>query len=451
MRRLLTTTMTALFLLTCTPLLAGESIENPGIDEEEKNFWVAYLDAEFERIMAMDLYGVTSQLPTGYMSFKWDWGTIRARNRYNDQRRLGPVMEPIAFTDNNGNEIVNIDVGLNGYGGGHTFQFSYGITDPLDWYIEVPFTYMNVSFDPKVQDIKNADGTPYKDADGDTYKVHPSYAPMLGIDDPKGYDACDFMYETLPGLGRPPLANEFKGKWLLGDINTGFSWNIYRTPRFSVALTPRVFLPTGHSPDPETNLLWGTGPEIETSVGGWAVGFTQGYDLRIFKYKWFVDVIASTEFAASYAFPQQRDYPTNFPVPNPGAQNLDPVAFPDLSHLSGTFTYTPGFSADVITQIQLNLFGVGLGAAYGVQYMQEPELIGDRAFIQMARGLELLGQQTMEAVQLAASISLLPLYIPLDIAFQWRKVLDGYNAIVMDDYYQITLKGYFPLKMLWGE
>ena len=55
----------------------------------------------------------------------------------------------------------------------------------------------------------------------------------------------------------------------------------------------------------------------------------------------------------------------------------------------------------------------------------------------------------MEAVQLAATISLLPLYIPMDIAFQWRKVIDGYNAIVMDDFYQITLKGYFPLKMLW--
>ena len=450
MRQIATVLFLAL-LATLPQLVQAEEITAPAKVEnapEKKGGYLDWMRSELEMIGEMDLYGVTSQLPKGYLSFKWDWGTIRAKNRYNDQRQLGPVMEPISFTDEQGNEIVNIDMGLNGYGGGHTFQWSYGITDPLDWYFELPFTYMNVSFDPTISSIKDKDGNLIKDEDGNELKVAPQKAALLGIKDPVNFNACDFMYETLDLLGRPPVANNFKGKWMLGDINTGFSWNIYRTPRFSVALTPRVFLPTGHRAPANNNILWGTGPELETGIGGWAVGFTQGYDLRIFKYSYWIDIIASTEFTAAYAFPQKRKYPTNFPEDGMGAA-LDANSFPDLSHLEGTFTYTPGWSMDWTAQLQVQIAILGLGVAYGIQHMQEPELIGDRSFLLMARSLELLGQQTLHAVQLAASLSLLPIYIPLDISFQWRKVVDGFNAIVFDDYYQVTVKGYIPLKLLW--
>lgn len=454
-RFLIVTSLTLFWLFAALPLAAEEADATPP-NEEQKGGWTGYLDREFERIGAMDLYGVTSQLPQGYLSVKWDWGNIRAKNRYNNRRRLGPVMEPIRFTDAQGNELISIDMGLKGHGGGHTFQVSYGIIDPLDWYIEVPFTYMNVSFSPTMTKIKNADGTTYKDAEGNEYNVHPSLAPLLGIKDPQNFTACEFMYETLPSLGRPTPAADFQGQWLLGDINTGFSWNIYRTPVFSVALTPRVYLPTGHKPHPNNNLLWGTGPEIETGIGGWAVGFTQGYDVRLFRhvFKMFglpvpFDIIASTEFGASYGFAQEREYPDNFPVPNPLASTLDPAAFPDLSNLEGTFSYTPGWGLNWTSQLQFQFAIFGAGVAYGIQHSQEPELVGDRSFLMMAKGLELLGQQTLEAVQFAGSITLLPFYIPLDISFQYRKVIDGYNAIVFDDFYQVTLKGYIPLKMLW--
>lgn len=458
MKRTIVIAVLTLSWLLPLPLMAADNNPTEAAAEkgEEGEGWTDYLDREFERIIALDLYGVTAQLPQGYLSVKWDWGTIRAKNRYNNQRKLGPVMEPISFTDE-GNELINIDLGLNGHGGGHTFQLSYGITDPLDWYIEVPFTYMNVSFDPKLTNIKTADGEEYTDGNGEGgYKVHPSLAPLLGIKDGRNFTGCEFLYETMPMLGRPTPAADFQGKWMLGDINTGFSWNIYRTRLFSVALTPRVYLPTGHKPHPNNNLLWGTGPEIETGIGGWAAGFTQGYDLRVFEHVFRVgklpiplSLIASTEFGAAYGFPQQRDYPDNFPAPNPLAATLDPSAFPDLSHLKGTFTYTPGWSVDWVSQLQLSFAIFGFGVAYGIQHSQEPELIGDSAFLKMAKGLELLGQQTLEAVQFAGSISLLPFYIPLDFAFQYRKVIDGYNAIVFDDYYQLTVKGYIPLKMLW--
>jgi hypothetical protein len=67
----------------------------------------------------------------------------------------------------------------------------------------------------------------------------------------------------------------------------------------------------------------------------------------------------------------------------------------------------------------------------------------------MVKGLELLGQQTTQAVMFAGSLSLLPLFIPVDLGVQYAHVVDGYNAIVMDDYWQVTVKGYIPVKLLW--
>lgn len=407
-------------------------------------WWGRFLDKELDLIGEMDLYGVTSQLPQGYAYIKWDWGMIEAGARYDNKRKKGPVMQPIEFTqDSNGDgieeKLISIDMGLSGKGGGHTFQASYGIIDALDWYVEVPFTYMKLSFSPKTQVI-----------DDEGNRVAPSLASVLGIANPKTFNAYDFNNRILPFLGRPSLDTRYEGKWLLGDINTGFSWNIFRNKRFSVALTPRVYLPTGHQPSPNSNLLWGTGPELETGIGGWAAGFTQGYDLRIYKYSYWIDIILSAEFAIHYAFPQQRKYPTNFVEPNALAVALDPMAFPDLSHLSGKFRYTPGFSVDASVQLSVQVAIFGLSAGVGVMHSQEPELKADRAFIQMAKSLELLGTMQQELFQLGASVNLLPLYVPMELGFSYKKNISGYNAIVFDNFFQFTVKTYFPVWRDWN-
>lgn len=413
----------------------------PAEDLSAFDRYLRFWDREIEKILGMDLYGVTSQLPRGYLSVKWQWDMIKAGNRYNDKRKLGPVFPPIGF-DLNGEEQLAVDLDLSGQGGGHTFQISYGITDPIDFYFEIPFTYMDLSF--------NANALPIDD-DGNT--IGPAAAALLGVSDRKAYSGTDFFLSTLRKLGRPTPGTRAKGEWLLGDINTGFSWNIFRTPRFSGALTMRVFLPTGRVPDPNRSLTYATGPELEVGLGGWAVGFTQGYDVRIFRHSWWLDVILSTEFTASYGFEQHRKYPTNFVAPDPVAAGLDPVSFPDLSHLGTpgfeSFSYTPGWGVDWIAKIGMMLFGVSFEAGFGVMHSQTPELNADPAFTSMVKGLELLGSQTTWAVQLGAGISLAPLYVPVDIAFAWRKVVDGTNAIVFDDYYQIVVKGYLPILPLF--
>jgi len=411
--------------------------------EKKKNIflrWKEFIDSELDRIGELDPYGVTSQLPAGYLAAKWDWGMLKAKRRYNDKRDLGPVMQPLEFSNGN-TKLLSVDLGLSGEGGGHTFQFSYGLTGRLDYYIEFPFQYQTVSFNPVARTI---------DDQGNT--IDASLAGMLGISDTKLFTGRDFLTQLIPMTGRPIPALKYKGKWALGDINTGFSWNPYRSPRMSIGLTGRVFFPSGHVADPNNSLTYGTGPELDIGRGGWAVGFTQGYDVRLFKYKYWIDIIASSEFTASYSFPQQRRYPTNFTKPDPRIAALDPAGtlFPDCSHLGKNgnpthFTYRPGFGVDWNAQLNVSIALLSLGFGYGVSYSQMPEIEGDRNFITMIKGLELLGQQATHAIETSVGISLLPLYIPLQIAFKYRKAVDGYNAIVMDDFYQLTLKTYIPI------
>lgn len=427
-----------------------EAEAQPANDDELGIYdrYVEYMRSELNRIGSMEIWGVTGQLPKGYLSAKWDRGWINAKHRYDDKRALGPVMKPIEFNQN-GQKLLSVDMGLEGYGGGHTFQFSYGITNPLDWYIEIPFTYLNIGFNPKLNDIdpENKNGL-------QGYKIHPTAAGLLGVKDPKNYTACQFLHETLPYLGRPPVATRYHGEWLLGDINTGFSWNVHRTKRYSLALTPRVYLPTGYTPAPEDSLTYATGPGVETGIGGWAVSATEGFDIRLLNIpSIFFDSVFSTELTAGYAFEQKRPYPKNFVKPNGMAMMLDPISFPDLSHLQkgGEFRYTPGWSMSWTAQLNLSLAIFSLGLGYGVDWKGEAELVGDPAFIQMAKGLQLLGSQSVEAVQLAGSINLLglcavlPVCIPAQLSLQYTKVIDGYNALVYDDFWQLTIKGYIPI------
>lgn len=395
-----------------------------------------YMNRQIQRVSNMDLYGVTAQLPKGYLAVKWDWGVVKANRRYDNRRHITPGVPPIEFSDGDGNKQVSLDLGLTGRGGGHTIQVSYGITDPLDWYIEIPFTYMDVRFDPIALEV---------DEDGN--RMQPMLGKVFGISNPKKYSGTDFLKYTLPALGRATPAVRYKGKWVLGNINTGFSWNIYRTHRMSAALTPRVYLPTGRVANPDDSLLYGTGPELDVSVGGWGLGFTQGYDFRIWQLPGWLDFIASSEFTAAYWFPQKREYPSNFVKPAPAVAQLDPTGsmFPDLIGLKGTFTYWPGWSVDWTASLNVQIAILAVGVGYGVHFAQEPEIHADPGFVTMVRGLELLGEQTYHMIQAGVSVNLLAVYVPLEIAFQYKKMVDGYNAIIFDDFYQITFKTFIPI------
>ena len=425
--------------------------------------WTNFIDREIDKVGTMDLYGVTAQLPRGYFKFKWDWSTITATQRFNAEHEKSSALRITPTTKQNWTNpktgkveqrdvpLVDLDFGLEGKGGGHTIQMSYGILGNLDWYIEIPIQYMEVSFNPTLNKIQELDPTTGELVNSEN-QIHPMLAGFLKYANKRsGIDGWDFLKRLMPELGRPVPAQRFAGKWLLGDINTGFSWNWFRNSRMSAALTPRMYFPTGTLADPNASLFYGTGPQLDTGNHGWAVGFTQGYDLRIYKYMYWVDIILSSEFTASYGFAQKREYPTNFVKAGAAAAALDPSGnmFPDLSALgkngNTTFTYVPGWGLSWTAQLQFQVALLGLGVMYGVSHSQEPEIHGDPGFINMSKSLQLLGTSTFQAIGLSASLSLLPLYIPAEVMFGWKKMIDGYNAIIFDNYYNVVVNFLVPV------
>jgi hypothetical protein len=390
-----------------------------------------FLNGEMDAVGKDDRYGVTAQLPKGYLSIKWDYTTMSVDSRYNDKHQIGPAMNPFGI---GGGQFLNL--GLSGKGGGHVFQASYGILGNFDWYFELPYQFMHVRINPELLDAQQ---NPIKNPIDPTDK---KYAGRMGISK---------LYELIPKLGRPVPALRYDADWVLSDINTGFSWNPWRTKNLSTSLTARIFIPTGRVAAANSNLTMATGPEIDVGVGSWGVGFTSGWDLRLFKYKYWIDIILSSEFSASYYFAQKRDYPTNFTTePSQAALQAfnDPTAaaqFPDLRHLKGQYTYTPGFGLSWSAQFGIQIALFGFKFQYGIQHSQAPEIQGDWYFTQMVNSLQLVGQSTVQAIGLGASISLLPLYLPIDIAFSWRKMVDGYNSLAMENYYNVVVKAYIPL------
>lgn len=390
-----------------------------------------FFEKELNELGKEDRYGVTAQLPKRYFSVKWDYSQMTVDSRFNDKHVKGPAIAPIAMPGG------YLDLGLNGYGSGNVFQASYGILGNFDWYFELPYQSMHVRIDPKFLDSNKMPVTNPRDP------TDTAYAGRMGIAK---------LYEFIPQLGRPVPALKYDADWVLADINTGFSWNPWRTDRISTSLTCRVFIPTGRVANANANLTMATGPEIDVGVGSWGLGFTNGWDFRIFKYKYWVDIILSSEFSMAYYLPQKRDYPTNFTTePNNSLLQMfnDPnvfAQFPDLRHLEGQYTYTPGFGISWMGQLQMQVAIFEFNFGYGVIHSQEPEIQGDWKFQQMVRSLQLLGQSTVQAVQLGASVSLIPLMIPVNIGFSWRKMVDGYNSLAMDNYWNVVIKVFIPMK-----
>ena len=403
--------------------------------QPDDSWYVRLLKTEIARIGDMDLYGNSAQLPRGYLSIKYDWTSATAGSRYGANGERGPVINPVK-AEVDGITLINADLGLTGKGGGHGFMVSYGIIDPVDWFLEVPFTYLKLSLNPVLQEV-----------DDEGNRVAPGvYAKALGIEDTKAYNAADFIYDTWPKLGRAVVATEYEAEWLLGDIRTGISWNYFRNGRVSFALVPKISFPTGKVQDPNNSILYATGPAIETGLGGWAMGASHVMDLRLFNVKPWLDVILTTELGVNYGFKQERAYPTNFEPPLEVATQIDPNTFPDLSDLDGTFSYTPGFAVDWMAQLSVGAPLLSVGFAYGVQFSQTPWMEGDQDFIRMAKSLELVAQSEHHAIQVGVTTTLLPLYIPIGLGFAYRKTVAGRNVIVLDDYWQFTVTGLIPVE-----
>lgn len=449
---------------------AGEAGEAAEDERDGRSLWrryTDYVDSIIEQVDSMDLYGVTAQLPQGVFKFKVDYNHRRAAGRYTSHRQRTEMLEPIVFGEED-SPMLELDLGASGGGEGITLQFSYGVTDPLDFYFELTLINLDVELRPKLR------------------RIDPTLRALINSYTPDGYpdiedrwfdgsvtkdrymnQAAEWFLNYLPRLGRPsmwdgteydPSLGPGKGYHStaeLADINLGFSWNFFRNSRWSGAFTGRVYLPTGKIADPNNSLTLGTGPKIDWGTGSFGVGFTQGYDLRLFRYKYWIDIILSAEFTAAYYFKHHRRYP-DFPQQTDDAKRfIDALSavepgvgsyFPDMSHLTGkSYGYTPGFgaAAQMMLGLQFLFFDFGIGVGY--QYVSEPELDADYLFEVMVRSLELQLAGHYEIMEVAAGLTLIPLYIPLSVHYKYQKSIGGRNTLIFDQNHFVVIEGVIPV------
>ncbi|MBI5481294.1 MAG: hypothetical protein HY906_20720 [Deltaproteobacteria bacterium] len=444
-----------------------------------KGWWgryTAFWDKELERIIDMDLWGQTTQLPKGYLTVKYQFNTRQAVGRRDkDGNKVGryvngkleeTIIPPIAFggvlNQGQANEVnkpclqrdysdclLAFDAGASGQGGSHEIMISYGVTGRLDYYLQIPMQYHKVRFNPRV------------------LAIDPFFATAAGINyQPLDRQTVNDFFTFVQRLGRPAPKEAANLPIGIGDINTGFSWNFFRTKWISSALTYRLYLPTARLANADNSLAFFTGPDLDTGNHAFAMGAGMGHDFRLpnFIHK-NIDIVVSLEWNFAYAFPWERPYPSTcanvydrmnpdscrgFRPPEAGASALfDPnhTTFPDLSTMKAngsTYTYTPGFSQDVSATLNFSFWGVGVGVGVGQSWAQKPEIDGNASFIAMVDALQLVAPTRSTGLKVALHVPLFPLNLPATLTLQYQHDLYGANAIYFKNNFYATLQGYIP-------
>lgn len=392
--------------------------------DSSDGYW-DYILKRVGEVENMDLWSlVTTQLPEGVFGLKFKWTHKRADSRYNDKGKETPLVQTIEFDDPFGGEgkFLTLDFDAKGFGYGYTFQLSYGITDPLDVYIELPFQteylYMNPRF--KAGTCAN-----------------------LGIRTLKDF------YDFLELLGRPKLVEKYESTgWETGDIHTGFSFNYYRSRYLSTAFTGRVFFPTGRLADPNESINYALGPQLDVGMGSYAVGATHGLDIRP---PWPISRLTGAfEISWAYYFEGRRAAP-KFMKPQIDLERTfqaDPeilAYFPDLSDMPDHFYVTPGHQIDWNIKMGLDFGILGVAVGYAYAWAQEPKIDAkSKDFKRMLDVFEMFAETETETLILHASPNLMSADIPVMLDFTLEYPLGGKNSIKFEDSYAAQIQLFYP-------
>ncbi len=420
--------------------------------------YVAYFDKKLEELLSLPLWGSSTQLPAGVFKIRYEYNPATASTFYDRDGNEVPLLPELEFPNTNasgGTDTFFIQPRVKGKGAGHTFQFGYGISDPLDVFVELPFTV--ISTDLKLGGEVLEDGAQDR-------------RPITDIER-AGFEA------VIEENGRPLPGKKFRGDMDLGDVILGYSWNYHRTEHFSTAVVQRVFLPTGHPASPNNDLSFLLGPEIDRGMGAWATNVTQVFDVRPWEY-----TIFSFEITAGYRFAYERDAPKFLPIrfcrrvedpvkraqvgcDGPTAPPYDPVVdrdqgaiLPDLEGLADTYTVEPAINVDALAAITIEP-GVPVPIQVGWQFQRsEAQTIRAKGtngagarFEALSKELALFEASELHTLGVGIQLPLFPLYVPISAQISTRIAMAGKNSIILKDNYSFAFELYLPLGDLWME
>lgn len=412
--------------------------EEPGIFESYADYW----DWKFDQLLSKPLWGLSTQLPAGIFKFRYEYTNARADSYYDRDGEEVQLLPLIEFTDfpNRGDKLV-IDPRVKGGGGEHNFQFAYGITDPWDLFLEMPFTTVHTTMDLRAY----MNGQPASDLE---------FAMLRGF---------------ITSNGRPMPNTEYDTTASLGDMRFGSSWNYYRSDWFSTSVTPSVFFPTGNRADANNDLTFLLGPEIDRGAGVWAINFTNSYDVR--PVEW---LVFSFEIQATYQFGHDRQAPDWLPItdcarledpqvraqrgcssgsrPYDYAYDLEQsTTFPNLDGLGDTFHVEPLLSTGFAAAVSFELSPIPIQFGYQFDRSEAPTIVANGeggsavAFEQLVDSLQLWEGKEVHAIALGTSIPLFPIYIPISLQPKAKWIVAGKNTMKLKDQFGIAAELYLPM------
>ena len=316
---------------------------------------------------------------------------------------------------------------------------SYGITDRLNFFAVVPTTKMSTKLAMTIE----RNGEPVGDVERAIFQAY------------------------LKSNGRPMPGTSFSGNDM-GDIRTGVSWNFHREEHFSAAVVPHLIIPTGHNADPNNDIRFLRGPELDRGTHAWATGMTTILDAR--PVRW---VVFSLELTAGYRFAYDRKAPKWLPITDcarisdasaraehcsAGSPAYDQLydlqqsgLLPNMEGLGKTYRVDPGISTGVTAAVSFDFYGVGAQVAWqferneGSTFHATGDPAAAAAFQRFTTQLGFFAGSEVHAIGVAVRLPLFPLYLPIVLKPNMRWIVAGKSTVKLDGQYGMSAELFLPV------
>jgi len=388
-----------------------------------------YFLARTKQISEMDrtMWGVSTwRVPRGVLGLNVDYTFFRFDSRYNSKGKaddLVPSMRvPNPFEVNG--RYSDLKLNAKGHGNEVSTKVSYGFTDSLCFFLEVPFRWEEIWLHPKF------------------YSKTPGGYQITSQDD---------LWGILELLGRPKPETYYKTTtYDLGDIQSGVAWNYFRNEYVSLSTIGRMIFPTGRLADPNEALMYGLGPQIDEGKGAFAPGISHAVDVRMPGKARLLGFAVEVDYA--YYFQSARMYP-KFLKPNSDFVRLlsrdgyYTADFQDMSGLNGEYHVVFGSSLDSRASIFFDMRYVLFTMGYGFSWADQPLINSDSAAFMHyigKEGLDSFGASQCQSVLFRIYAPIYRLGIPIRFALSTEIPLAGKNSRIYKDEYSGSLELMIP-------